>query len=328
MNQETVLVLRNCKNDLTSFGGFQWKESGIVEAPDFIKNNECGNGLHGFLWGEGDSELANWYSDSDAKWLVVKVNKDDIIELFGKVKFPKGEVVFCGNLKDATDYIIQNGAKGKKVIGANVTSSHNQISTTGDYGTSISGNCGTSQSLDYATSKSEDFGYSISEYHGTSISGSQGTSISKNNGTSISGNGGKSTSGNYGKTISGDFGISSTGDYGTSISGNYGKSSSEYSGVSITGDYGTSQAGCMGIVKAGKKGTLILKYYSHENDRFKLAIAFVGENEIKPNTCYQLDRDNNFQEVKEEWTHSNLPNIQKLYKEQLNLMNNAKKLGI
>ena len=40
-------------------------------------------------WGEGDRELANWYPDSDAKWLVVKVAKNDIVNLFGKVKFPK-----------------------------------------------------------------------------------------------------------------------------------------------------------------------------------------------------------------------------------------------
>ena len=93
MNEETVLVLRSCYSNLTSFGGFKWKEAGIVEALDFIKNDQCGNGLHGFLWGEGNSNLAIPFH-IDAKWLVVKVNKDDIIDLSGKVKYPKGEVVF------------------------------------------------------------------------------------------------------------------------------------------------------------------------------------------------------------------------------------------
>lgn len=49
-----VLVVRCCASDLTAHGGFKWPESGPVEAPDWIKNNECGNGLHGWLWGVGN----------------------------------------------------------------------------------------------------------------------------------------------------------------------------------------------------------------------------------------------------------------------------------
>ena len=50
MKTEKVLVLRTCNSELKSYGGFQWKEKGIVEAPDFKATKECGNGLHGFLW--------------------------------------------------------------------------------------------------------------------------------------------------------------------------------------------------------------------------------------------------------------------------------------
>lgn len=50
---ETVLVLRTCAADLTSYGGFQWPESGPVESPDWNPIAECGNGLHGWL-GAGD----------------------------------------------------------------------------------------------------------------------------------------------------------------------------------------------------------------------------------------------------------------------------------
>ena len=48
---ETVLVLRTCSANMTSYGGFKWPKHGPVSAPDWIDNYECGNGLHGWLAG-------------------------------------------------------------------------------------------------------------------------------------------------------------------------------------------------------------------------------------------------------------------------------------
>ena len=271
-DKETVLVLRTCKNDLTSFGGFQWKDSGIVECNTFVNDFQCGNGLHGFLWGEGQGVLADW--NSDAKWLVVKVLKEDIVnfECNDKVKFPKCIVVFCGNRKDATDYIIQNGAKGKKVIGACVSSGHR--------GTSASGYFGHSTSLDF----------------GHSISGRKGTSISGRHGTSISGEFGQSTSGEFGQSTSGDYGTAISGDCGISISENCGYYISVDYGTSISKNKGTSQTGFYGIASSGEHGTLIIHWWDAINLRRKISIAYVGENGIKPNTPYKLDKDGNFME--------------------------------
>ena len=92
---EIVLILRSSGPDGSSSYGFKWPKSGPVAAPDWKPTIERGYGLHGFLWGEGDGSLANW--DSDALWLVVAVEKDKIIELDGKVKFPNGIVVFSGD---------------------------------------------------------------------------------------------------------------------------------------------------------------------------------------------------------------------------------------
>ena len=209
MKKETVLVLKSVNADLTSYNGFKWKENGIVKCKDFKDTEKCGNGLHGFLWGEGNGSLANW--NKDAKWLVLKVDKDSIIDLDGKVKFPSCNVVFCGNRKDATDYIILNGAKGSVIAS-----------------------------------------FVISGYYGTSISGDYGTSTSGYSGTSTSG------------------------DYGTSTSGHYGTSTSGYSGTSTSGD-------C---------GTLVIKYC--DNYRYKVAVAYIGENGIEPNVAYKLDKNHNF----------------------------------
>src|ERR1700690_1899381 len=167
-NEKRVLVLRTCAADMTSKNGFKWPQKGAVECRDWLPTTECGNGLHGFLWGEGDGELAKW--SADAKWLVVSVLERDIVHIDRKVKFPRGNVVFCGGRKEATDYIAARLPPGRTpaIIG--------HFAVSGDYGTSTSGDRGTSTSGDYGTSTSGDCGTSTSGYRGTSTSGYGGTS--------------------------------------------------------------------------------------------------------------------------------------------------------
>jgi len=88
---ENTYVLRTCDRNMKSHGGFQWPDSGEVSAPDWKANNECGNGLHGWLLGNGDWSLRS--QDHQAWWLVVEVEASEVIELNGKVKFPRGNVI-------------------------------------------------------------------------------------------------------------------------------------------------------------------------------------------------------------------------------------------
>ena len=136
-----VLCLRTCSSDLKSHKGFQWPESGPVECPDWSAVPECGNGLHGMLHGEGDYQLLNW--DDTAKWLVVEVEQSVIIDLSGKVKFPRGVVVCCGDRRTATDFIIKHGLPGKKVLGGTATAGDRGTATAGYMGTAAAGTYGT-----------------------------------------------------------------------------------------------------------------------------------------------------------------------------------------
>ena len=132
---DKVLVLRNCRPDMTSYEGFQWPSSGLVEAPDWDPAPRCGNGLHGWLWGEGDGSLG--FADqhpTDAKWLVLEVEASATVELQGKVKFPRAVVAHCGDRLSATEYLAANGGTGRAIIGG--------TSTSGDGGTSTSGEGG------------------------------------------------------------------------------------------------------------------------------------------------------------------------------------------
>ncbi len=152
MAEDLVLVLRTCKADMTSHNRFLWPESGPISCPDWNPKPICGGGLHGFLWGEGAGELADW--SVDAKWLVVAVPAATIVSLEGKVKFPAGDVVYCGDRLTATAYLADNGGRGRSIVGGTSTSGHGGTSTSGHGGTSTSGDRGTSTSGDDGTSTS------------------------------------------------------------------------------------------------------------------------------------------------------------------------------
>lgn len=149
------LVLRACKEDMSSKNGFVWPTSGLVECPDWDPVPKCGYGLHGWLYGHGDGEVSEYWNEND-KWLVVSVETSTIVHLEGKVKFPKGDVLFCRDRKSATDFLLVHEPRSLKqpVISAFVTVSDNQTAITGYKGTSISGDYGTSSSRNYGKSTS------------------------------------------------------------------------------------------------------------------------------------------------------------------------------
>lgn len=129
VESDYVLVLKAVEKDMRSAwtSSFKYPKKGMVEAPDWKPTHDCGNGLHGFLWGEGKCNFA--FDINTPKWLVIKVLRNEIISLnYGnKVKFPKGEVVFCGNLKDAAALIASHHeGKDKRTIGVH--------KVCGDYG--------------------------------------------------------------------------------------------------------------------------------------------------------------------------------------------------
>lgn len=145
--QGTALILRTCSADLTSHGGFQWpdKIGAVVEAPDWKKDNKCGHGLHGWLFGQGDHGCSRTVGDADAKWLVVEVGLSDLIALGGKVKFPCCTIRHIGDRASATQFLIANEprAAGVAVIGATLQAGDKELCQVGAYGTATAGNEGT-----------------------------------------------------------------------------------------------------------------------------------------------------------------------------------------
>ena len=122
----TNYFLRTTDKNGKAHGGFQWpmQVGAIVEAPDWNPRAECGQGLHGLKDGLGDASHLS--SASDAVWWIVKA--DDAVDLDGKQKFPRCEVVALGDRATVTaalyalrpgpiHYLVLTGGNGATLTG-------------------------------------------------------------------------------------------------------------------------------------------------------------------------------------------------------------------
>ena len=284
--EKTVLVLRTCNADMTSYNGFVWPKDGHVSCPDWSPVPECGQGLHGFLWGEGDGNLIGWNTEN-LVWQVVRVKESDIVNLDGKVKFPEGEVIFTGDQKGATDFLIANGAQGKTVIGAFVSGGDNST-VSGGHRSTVSGGHRSTVSGGYRSTVSGGYRSTVSGGYRSTVSGGCRSTVSGGCRSTVSGGDSSTVSGGDYSTVSG--GCRSTvsgGDYST-VSGGH---ESTVSG----GDYSTVSGGDYSTVSGGDNSVLQVKWYDGKRDR--VAIGYVGEDGIEANVFYKVDNQGKFFKV-------------------------------
>ena len=139
IDNEKVMVLRSCSLDGTAHGGFQWPTTvgAVVECPDWSPEKVCGQGLHGLLWGAGDAALV----DRNGIGMVLEVDPADVVELGGKVKFPRCKIVFVGMVHEAATRLAEWA--GRTVHFAKVTAGDRGTATAGDCGTATAGYGGT-----------------------------------------------------------------------------------------------------------------------------------------------------------------------------------------
>ena len=130
------LIMKVIPSNRITRKGFLWpKVGGIVTAPDWSDEPECGGGLHGWLNGDGDHFTQTYSESPDAIWLAIVT--DSIVDLCGKVKFQKGLVVFEGSAGDVASYIHER-RPGVGVMHLTLTGGH--CSTlTGGYGSTLTG---------------------------------------------------------------------------------------------------------------------------------------------------------------------------------------------
>jgi hypothetical protein len=172
---KTVLVLRTADAKLQSHGGFQWPSIGAVECSDWNNRPVCGGGLHGWLWGAGDWSLKA--KGDGIKWLVVEVIATSIVDLDGKVKFPRGTVIGCyDHWRDAMTQIRERLA-ATVVPDAAATKDKQLASATGYYGhASATGNYGHASATGYSghASATGNYGWAIAGHAGRAKAAANG----------------------------------------------------------------------------------------------------------------------------------------------------------
>jgi len=187
-----VLVLKSLPADMVAArnhvsGGFKWPESGTVSAPDWRAVRECGNGLHGWKWGVGDSNLR--VKDDDAKWLILSVEESTIIDLEDKVKFPTCEILYLGD-RETSVKILQNFAPGGTPIMFSTVSGGNRATVTGGDGATVTGG-------DRATVTGGD---------GATVTGGDRATVTGGDGATVTGGDRATVTGGYRATVTGGYG--------------------------------------------------------------------------------------------------------------------------
>ena len=313
-----VLILRVCNKDRASFDGFQWPESGPVECPPpdpkkpgshWDPKPVFGNGLHGWLWGEGDGYLGTVFPDS--RWLVVEVLESDIVYLDGCVKFPKGEVVFCGSRSKAADYLASYDNIYKVIIGRTLAVGDGESAHVGDYGYAMAGDSGVALSGVLGTSVAGNYGLAVTGDQGSAKAGflsratagfrgqayvdGQGVAVTGTHGKAHAGDSGHATAGDEGSAICGAHGIAKAGEQGKATAGTSGLAEAGYRGtaivedrgIAIVGAGGLAQAGNWGVAQAGVGGRLRITIWRSQG--FYVLNGIVGTPEgLLPDTPYEI----------------------------------------
>jgi hypothetical protein len=321
---KTALVLRCCNSDMSSKNGFVWPGvGGIAIAADWKDDGECGSGLHGWLYGQGDHQTSDYWSYPDAKWLVVEVEFSEIRMLGGKCKFQSGRVVFVGEKSEAAEYIVTNetyasdvavighikqggemalvsvGALGTATAGdsGTATAGYSGTATAGDSGTATAGDRGTATAGDSGTATAGDRGMATAGDRGMATAGYSGTATAGDSGMATAGYSGTATAGYSGTATAGYSGTATAGDRGIATAGDRGMATAGYSGTATAGYSGTATAGDKGTATAGALGTICIKYWDLKNDRYRTVIGYIGEDGIKQDIAYKLDANHKFIKV-------------------------------
>ena len=120
---------------------FRWPRSGVVECPDWSPEPKCGNGFHGLEFGEGSWELLKADETPSDEWRAVLVQPQDLVRLTDngdtKVKFRRGEIVYCGDLAGAMTYVMcgKNAMERAAILASGnfVSGNYSRATSSGDY---------------------------------------------------------------------------------------------------------------------------------------------------------------------------------------------------
>jgi len=222
MLDSKALILRSCHAGFKAHGGFQWpSQVGAVVTPErWDSSAECGNGLHGFLKGEGCGSLADW--SETAEWLVIEADAASVVSLNGeKVKVPRCTIAHVGQgdsavakRLDCLAFMVSRGQLGEAPIGRVAQSLGDGSTLTGGYRSTLTGGDGSTLTGGY--------GSTLTGGDGSTLTGGDGSTLTGGDGSTLTGGGRSTLTGGDGSTLTGGDGSTLTGGYRSTLTGGYG----------------------------------------------------------------------------------------------------------
>jgi hypothetical protein len=301
VDHEIAYLLRTVDARRQSYGGFQWPaEVGARVEPDtWDPTAECGSGIHGLLSGVGDGSLLNW--DADAIWQVVSCDATQVVALGGKVKVPWAVLECEGSRDAAVAFLVSRVGPVDGMVAGAATAGDRGTATAGYAGTASAGYAGTATAGDRGTATAGDRGTATAGYAGTATAGYAGTARAGYAGTATAGYAGTATAGYVGTATAGYAGTAragyagtaTAGDRGTATAGDRGTATAGYAGTASAGYAGTATAGDRGTAtsryraRAGSLGVILVLWWDAATERERVAVGYVGEAGIEPDTWYE-----------------------------------------
>ena len=240
LRENEILVLRTVSETGAAYGGYQWPLTvgEYAEASDWEDNSDCGHGLHGLPWGEGDSAYCS--QDPRAKWLLVAVNTMEGYrhgegDMTDKCKFRRGRIAFVGAREDCAAILSRLAPVGIRI---------NYATVSGGYRATVSGGDGATVSGGYEATVSGGGRATVSGGNWSTVSGGNWSTVSGGDGATVSGGDGATVTGGDGATVTGGDGATVTGGDGATVSGGYGATVSGGDGATVLcGDGGYQRSG-------------------------------------------------------------------------------------
>ena len=289
MSNEKVIAYKGFNKDMTCLG-FQYEEGKTYECEEAIL---CKSGFHACL---KPLDVLDYYPPSSSVYHVV--------ELDGVCSEQNGDSKVCASkitigreisIRELSELAIEYAKTHYKgwnesrsgqfkffdeygIVAANIEGNHG-VATAGDCGVASAGNCG--------VATAGNCGVSTVYRNGTAIAGVYGVATAGDNGIAIVDAEGLANAGYFGLALAGNGGVANSGDYGNSSS--RGSSSSGNNGLSVA-------RGIDARVKGGDNAVLAIAIEDIWGNIIHFNTTIVGQDGIKPETWYTLDKNGEFVE--------------------------------
>ena len=166
------VMLRTVDADRRAYNGFRWPKVGPVKAPDWSPRAQCGGGLHGCLWGQGNGIIG--MNDETRLWQAVLIRLKDAVDLGGKVKVPRGRVLMTGKREAVCAFVASLAPPGVGVPYTSVAAGKQGTASAGDRGQASAGAYGQASAGAYGQASAGAYGQASAGYGGQASAGDGG----------------------------------------------------------------------------------------------------------------------------------------------------------